>query len=88
MYVVYPLKRMLFLHCLQVQGGAASYRHNLKLLELFGFQPHPVDMRICFGVGGMQWCAVALQISQKLLVILKKTTSNRPALPGAHANLL
>lgn len=39
----------------QVQGGAESYRHNLKLLELFGFKPHPVDMRICFGTGDMQW---------------------------------
>ena len=39
----------------QVQGGAPSYRHNLKLLELFGFQPTPVDMRIRFGAGDKQW---------------------------------
>lgn len=39
----------------QVQGGAPSYRHNLRLLELFGFKPTPVHMRIAFGVGDKQW---------------------------------
>ncbi|GLI68131.1 hypothetical protein VaNZ11_012449 [Volvox africanus] len=39
----------------QVQGGAPSYRHNLKLLEMFGFKPTPVLMRIAFGVGDKQW---------------------------------
>ncbi|PNH12817.1 hypothetical protein TSOC_000181 [Tetrabaena socialis] len=39
----------------QVQGGAPSYRHNLRLLELFGFKPTPVMMRIAFGVGDKQW---------------------------------
>ncbi len=39
----------------QVQGGAPSYRHNLRLLELFGFKPTPVMMRIAFGVGEKQW---------------------------------
>lgn len=39
----------------QVQGGAPSYRHNLMLLEKFGFKPTPVMMRICFGVGDKQW---------------------------------
>ncbi|EFJ42401.1 hypothetical protein VOLCADRAFT_107244 [Volvox carteri f. nagariensis] len=39
----------------QVQGGAPSYRHNLRLLEMFGFKPTPVMMRIAFGVGRLQW---------------------------------
>lgn len=39
----------------QVQGGAPSYRHNLRLLELFGFKPSPVMMRIAFGTGDKQW---------------------------------
>lgn len=39
----------------QVQGGAPSYRHNLSLLQLFGFKPTPVHMRIAFGVGDKQW---------------------------------
>eukprot|EP00798_Chlamydomonas_sp_ICE-L_P016265 gene16265-22444_t len=39
----------------QVQGGAPSYRHNLRLLELFGFKPERVDMRIAFGTGEKQW---------------------------------
>ncbi|GIL79652.1 hypothetical protein Vretimale_12249 [Volvox reticuliferus] len=39
----------------QVQGGAPSYRHNLRLLEMFGFKPTPVLMRIAFGVGDKQW---------------------------------
>ncbi|GLC40783.1 hypothetical protein PLESTB_000023200 [Pleodorina starrii] len=39
----------------QVQGGAPSYRHNLRLLEMFGFKPTPVLMRIAFGVGTKQW---------------------------------
>ncbi|KAG2501770.1 hypothetical protein HYH03_000270 [Edaphochlamys debaryana] len=39
----------------QVQGGAPSYRHNLRLLEMFGFKPTPVHMRIAFGVGENQW---------------------------------
>lgn len=38
-----------------MQGGAPSYRHNLMLLEKFGFKPTPVMMRICFGVGDKQW---------------------------------
>ncbi len=39
----------------QVQGGAPSYRHNLLLLEEFGFSRTRVDMRISFGVGPKQW---------------------------------
>ena len=39
----------------QVQGGAPSYRHNLLLLERFGFKPTPVMMRIAFGTGDNQW---------------------------------
>lgn len=39
----------------QVQGGAPSYRHNLMLLEQFGFKPTPVMMRIAFGTGDKQW---------------------------------
>ena len=39
----------------QVQGGAPSYRHNLLLLEKFGFKPTPVMMRIAFGTGNDQW---------------------------------
>ena len=39
----------------QVQGGAPSYRHNLLLLEKFGFKPTPVMMRIAFGSGDDQW---------------------------------
>jgi len=39
----------------QVQGGAPSYRHNLLLLQQFGFKPTPVMMRIAFGTGDKQW---------------------------------
>ncbi len=39
----------------QVQGGAKSYRHNFMLLAEHGFKPHPVAMRIAFGVGDRQW---------------------------------
>ena len=37
----------------QVQGGAPSYRHNLRLLEQFGFKPSPVQ------VGACMWAAAA-----------------------------
>lgn len=30
----------------QVQGGSSSYRHNLHLLKLFGFEVTPVEMKI------------------------------------------
>lgn len=39
----------------QVQGGAPSYRNNLMFFEEFGFKPHPVVMKICFGVESGQW---------------------------------
>lgn len=39
----------------QVQGGAPSYRNNLLFFKEFGFEPHQVDLRIAFGVGGSAW---------------------------------
>lgn len=50
----------------QVQGGAPSYRHNLRLLEQFGFKPTPVMMRIAFGIGGRQWTNHRLHDSMTL----------------------
>lgn len=38
-----------------MQGGAPSYRHNMRLLQLFGFATSHVDMRISFGTGAGQW---------------------------------
>ena len=39
----------------QVQGGAPSYRNNLAFFREFGFEPHPVELRIAFGTGAAAW---------------------------------
>jgi hypothetical protein len=39
----------------QVQGGAPSYRNNLLFFSEFGFEPHKVMMKICFGKDATMW---------------------------------
>ncbi|GAB4821602.1 hypothetical protein N2152v2_008648 [Parachlorella kessleri] len=39
----------------QVQGGAPSYRNNLLFFKEFGFEPHPVELRVAFGTGDSAW---------------------------------
>lgn len=38
-----------------VQGGPYSYRNTLELHRRFGFNPHPVEMKISFGKGPTNW---------------------------------
>ncbi|XP_046571478.1 LOW QUALITY PROTEIN: uncharacterized protein LOC124279687 [Haliotis rubra] len=38
-----------------VQGGTPTYRNTLKLMDTFGFQTTPVNMKISFGKGQTAW---------------------------------
>jgi len=37
------------------QGGAPSYHNNLMFFKEFGFDPHPVKFKVCFGKGDKAW---------------------------------
>lgn len=64
-------------------------RHNLRLLELFGFKPHPVQMRIAFGTGDSQWTNHSpSQLTDRCEGVLSSAASSESASRAAHAAAL